>query len=73
MDIPLINEKCWLCNESISGIRTCTCGAVFHKECIVNWLSYVDTCPFCHKPFEVKFCDKIFIFFYKLQKCILKR
>ncbi len=48
-DFPNTTSSCAICQDVISsgGCRIRQCGHVYHRPCIVNWLSMSVRCPVC--------------------------
>ena len=48
-DFPNTTSSCAICQDAISsgGCRIRQCGHVYHRPCIVNWLSMSVRCPVC--------------------------
>ena len=49
---PDAPDNCSICFSSLtdSPTRTTPCGHTFHEQCLQEWLSRRNTCPFCRAP-----------------------
>ena len=49
-DLETPNESCVICLEGFKQDDVCvklTCNHIFHKDCIIPWVSNAGTCPIC--------------------------
>ena len=53
---------CTICREPLVTQEVCAtrCGHVFHRMCLVAWMQYKRSCPYCRAPSDRKNLLRIF-------------
>lgn len=72
----LVKPTCSICLDEIDfkdGLKIRSCGHIFHKDCIKEWVDKRNNCPLCRTVVKRKFdiYEKRYKGFYKSQKRIL--
>ena len=72
----LVKPTCSICLDEIeikNGLKIRSCGHIFHKDCISEWVDKRNNCPLCRTVVKRKFdiYEKRYKGFYKSQKRIL--
>tara|TARA_Y100000816_G_C26107484_1_gene589056 strand:- start:5182 stop:6045 length:864 start_codon:yes stop_codon:yes gene_type:complete len=72
----LVKPTCSICLDEIEikdGLKIRSCGHIFHKDCISEWVDKRNNCPLCRTVVKRKFdiYEKRYKGFYKSQKRIL--
>ena len=72
----LVKPTCSICLDEIDfkdGLKIRSCGHIFHKDCIKEWVDKRNNCPMCRTVVKRKFdiYEKRYKGFYKSQKRIL--